>query len=691
MRQSVLCCNRQRIRLTLPLWRSPPLRHPTIWSSDGLSNIRRLEKVRYIILLKEDISIIIRLADHTGPVQTTGWHTLSRRLSVVDQDKRRCKISPFNRDEPENFWISRNIDFNQWELAHDSRVMLLSAPAGHGTTEVCSHVIDLAKATPTNNSVLYFFSSTEAEARHLTVFTHTLLHQIVCCSNVEKADCIAATFLGTLLDEHFQRSTQAFNKNDKQDTSIEKILRAPDNVLIEALVEAIKIAEIPELSIIVDGLSEDIVRLVVKHSMRAIRQLKALFTIDESPKYAEKLDRMMCIEYDKERKGLHIGHSQPICSLTCQLECLRSLQYDDTRYNKVSDEHHGSLEWLWNNSEYRQWSASATSGLLYVEGKPGSGKSTLAKYFKENIEREPNASSSIVAHYFYTFRGTKLESTHENMLRSILHSILDQGESTFFLFQLEFRKFRRANCSEWSYSSLKRILSSFAEYPSTKPLYLILDAVDESEEEDRRRIIEIICQLCSTRNRCNIKAFLASRPVAELTQRNVHHIKMQDENKGDISRYAKDFLHTDLQMSEKIHEATDYITENAQGVFLWVSLVKAELLSCIDRGRPDAEILQCLNALPRDLKDMYTFMFHRLEDNKPEVIQDGIRLFRLLLFALRPLTVVELRDALIPDDDNPSHESRQQIYAFKKRMTHSGGNFLEIKGVSPMRDSYIVN
>ncbi|KAF8544981.1 hypothetical protein BDD12DRAFT_722697, partial [Trichophaea hybrida] len=405
--------------------------------------------------------------------------------------------------------------------------------------------------------------------------------------------------------------------------------------------------------------------------MQATRKLKAIFTIDESPKYGEKLDRIACIEYDKERK-----------------ECLRSLQYDDTRYNKISDEHHGSLEWLWKNSEYQQWSTSKASSLLYVEGKPGSGKSTLAKYFKENIERQPNANSSIVTHYFYTFRGTKLESTHENMLRSILHSILEQDESTFFLFQKEFRKFRRANCSEWAYPSLKRILSSFANYPSTKPLYLILDAVDESEEEDRREIIEIIRKLCSEKNPCTIKAFLASRPVAELTHGTLHHvIKMQDENKGDISRYAKDFLNTDLQMSEKIHEATDYITENAQGVFVWVSLVKAELLRCVERGRPDAEILQCLKALPRDLKDMYTAMFHRLEGNKPEVIHDGIRLFRLLLFALRPLTVVELRDALMPDDDNPSHESRQEIHAIKKRITHSGGNFLEIKGVSPLRET----
>jgi replication-associated recombination protein RarA len=75
-------------------------------------------------------------------------------------------------------------------------------------------------------------------------------------------------------------------------------------------------------------------------------------------------------------------------------------------------------------------------------GKPGSGKSTLAKYLVKNLVQVPNASSSTVAHYFYTFRGTILESTHENMLRSILQSILEQDESAFFHFQQELRDFR---------------------------------------------------------------------------------------------------------------------------------------------------------------------------------------------------------------------------------------------------------
>jgi len=329
--------------------------------------------------------------------------------------------------------------------------------------------------------------------------------------------------------------------------------------------------------------------------------------------------------------------------------------------------------------------------MLYVAGKPGSGKSTLAKYFEKNLaNRVLNAWSSTVVHYFYTFRGTVQESTHENMLRSILHSILQKDESAFFHFQQEFRDFRHRSHSGWPYESLKKVLSSFANHPPEKPLYLILDAMDESEEDDRRSVIKLICQLCSDANPCNIKVFLASRPVSELTYRigECHHvITMQDQNKDDIAKFAYDFLKTDLQMSGEVlrRKASEYITRNAQGVFVWVRLVKTELLKRVERGRPDAEILKCLEAIPQDLENTYKDMFRRLEERQPEVIQDGIMVFRFVLFALRPLTVLELRDALATlDDCNPSYEDIQQdIPAVKRRIEYCGGSFLEIKGASP--------
>ena len=279
------------------------------------------------------------------------------------------------------------------------------------------------------------------------------------------------------------------------------------------------------------------------------------------------------------------------------------------------------------------------------------------------------------------------------MLRSILHSILEQDESTFFHFQQEFRNFRRRDFSEWPYDSLKRVLSSFADHPSTKPLYLILDAMDESEEDDRRSIIHLLCRLCSKENPCNIKAFLASRPLAELQLRikKGHHvIKMQDENTGDISRFADDFLNRDLELTgEILGEARDYITDNAHGVFIWVRLVKTELLSYAETGCRGSEILELLKGLPQELEKFYQRMFSKLEKGPLRDIEDGVRLFEFVFFAVRPLTIEELRDALaVPDDHISCYENfqRNKISAIGRRIEHCGGGFLEIKG-KPLRKS----
>jgi len=301
------------------------------------------------------------------------------------------------------------------------------------------------------------------------------------------------------------------------------------------------------------------------------------------------------------------------------------------------------------------------------------------------VKRKPDISSSTVAHYFYTIRGNVLERTHENMLRSILYSILEQDESFFFHYQQEFRKLQRRKHPEWPYQSLKNILLSFADHPSTKPLYVIVDAIDESDHDDRRSIIELICKLCSKENPYNIKIFIASRPVAELKHCIQNHsvIMLQDENTQDISRFADGFLKNELKLTGNIlAEAADYITGNAQGVFVWVALVKTELHRLVETGCRNSEILQRLKDLPQDLEELYKLMLARLEGGEDRDIQDGIRIFRFVLFARRPLAVAELRHALaILDGHNSSYEEFQQniISAIERRIEHCGGNFLEIK------------
>jgi hypothetical protein len=348
------------------------------------------------------------------------------------------------------------------------------------------------------------------------------------------------------------------------------------------------------------------------------------------------------------------------------------------------------LEWLWTHEKYKAWSASESSSLLYVEGKPGSGKSTLAKYFNENIAgKERNCSSCTVAHYFYTFRGTVREATHSNMLQSILYTILEQDESFFFHFQGDFRQFRKKKSSEWPYDSLKKVLSSLADHPVSKQLYFILDAMDESDEDDRREITKLLCELCSREESCVIKIFLASRPVAGLDSLRRHHvITMQKENKRDISKFTDDFLLQGPKLANDIStQIKEYITTHAQGVFVWVHLATRELQNYVEIGHNKKHIIPFLERIPRDLEGFYKLMLERLNAGNDRDIADGLKIFQFVLFASHPLRVVELQHALaIPGGSDPlllsSHETFEENINddIEKRILHCGGNFLETMG-----------
>jgi hypothetical protein len=151
-----------------------------------------------------------------------------------------------------------------------------------------------------------------------TVFAHTLLHQIVYSSSAGKAKSIAATFLKSLLGEHItRRRLSHFNKNDSLSMTVQNILDVPDNELYRALVEATRITEIQELSIIIDGIDINVPEGAVfvqnfysllQHMLYSVPKSKVLLTGIQNMDLQKPLSSLpwVCIEYDKERKGVLI-------------------------------------------------------------------------------------------------------------------------------------------------------------------------------------------------------------------------------------------------------------------------------------------------------------------------------------------------------------------------------------------------
>lgn len=126
--------------------------------------------------------------------------------------------------------------------------------------------------------------------------------------------------------------------------------------------------------------------------------------------------------------------------------------------------------------------------------------------------------------------------------------------------------------------------------------------------------------------------------------------------------------------------------QNAQGVFLWVSLVQRELSGLVEIGSSPKEVLQRLTALPTELKDFYILNLKRLGEKNLYQRKAGKRILQLVLFAVSPLTVEQLRHALsIPgqhdDRFDPSEEEFQEnlIQGIEERVAHCTENFVEIK------------
>ncbi|KAF2175452.1 hypothetical protein K469DRAFT_765097 [Zopfia rhizophila CBS 207.26] len=184
---------------------------------------------------------------------------------------------------------------------------------------------------------------------------------------------------------------------------------------------------------------------------------------------------------------------------------------------------------------------------------------------------------------------------------------------------------------------------------------------------------------------CIAKVFIASRPVGQLeVRRSQFHnfIRLQDETKSDISSFARSSL-DGLNLTHILTQATKYIAENAQGVFLWVKLVGEELLAYHEEGYSEEEIFEFLKRLPTELEDLYRHMFEKMGRKKSD-LRDGIKMLQFVLFGRRPLIVDELLHTLaIPDNPNtkytPFDDSFQKLIPFEQRIISCGGNFLEIK------------
>ncbi|KAH4016383.1 hypothetical protein HBI81_195080 [Parastagonospora nodorum] len=338
------------------------------------------------------------------------------------------------------------------------------------------------------------------------------------------------------------------------------------------------------------------------------------------------------------------------------------------REDDIADAHHKTFQWILAEEAHGGASFSAlmpwlrkAHGTYWITGKAGSGKSTLMKFLganekvKDALQSWASPQKLIVASFYFWRSGTLLQRSQEGLLRSLLHTILDQrrdlvricfpeqfdqievynrkASETVLGLELVTKAFKRLSCSDLS--ELR--------------VCLFIDAVDEFEG-DHEEMSKFFQDLASTPA---IKIILSSRATPMYTEAfgSLPSLLLQDLTHHDIKTYVEAIIgrHARMEMllSENKHEASRLIgaiLSKASGVFLWVRLVVKSLLDGFRNYDRICDLQERVHECPQELGNLYNHMFHSME---PRYQKHSAQLLRIVVRSIevqkdKALTILQL-------------------------------------------------
>ena len=124
-----------------------------------------------------------------------------------------------------------------------------------------------------------------------------------------------------------------------------------------------------------------------------------------------------------------------------------------------------------------------------------------------------------------------------------------------------------------------------------------------------------------------------------------------DDTKDDIDRCSVDMVNTKLGNKSKDFKAelASEAAEKADGMFLWLHLLSHEL----DPGENSKRLRGLVSEMPAEINETFDRDLDRVRMLKPVQKARALSILRWILFAVRPLTVRELAEAITMSIEDP--------------------------------------
>ncbi|KAI1347005.1 hypothetical protein F5Y01DRAFT_296381 [Xylaria sp. FL0043] len=334
-------------------------------------------------------------------------------------------------------------------------------------------------------------------------------------------------------------------------------------------------------------------------------------------------------------------------SCTMQIKVLESLYFPELsrRWHQIKKADIQSNEWIYDpeQTSFVSWLEGQRQGdgFFYVTGRAGSGKSTLMKFVSENehtiqsLRKWAGKAKLYTASYYFWIQGTEKQKTSAGLFQSLLYQILRSiPELITSVYQ------NRLHHEVWEMEDLIGIFKRIAQQTSLNTRFcFFVDGLDEYDGEEKD-IIRLLQELSSSKH---IKICASSRPGRQyesILPRDVHTFDIARFTKGDMERYIDTRLQSctnwrNLAATDPVcQDILSELSARAGGVWLWVSLVTADIIKEAEKNEEVATLRRIVDAFPADLHKY----FERIIERIPRFHQEEMaQIFLIAVEELQPL------------------------------------------------------
>ncbi|KAF6782827.1 ankyrin repeat domain-containing protein 52 [Colletotrichum sojae] len=395
------------------------------------------------------------------------------------------------------------------------------------------------------------------------------------------------------------------------------------------------------------------------HAVSSGRTSQDIFP-DEGPWVAEIRAFLLKAEVEMRGKGNLTVH--PALLLTASAETKRGLRawlgcpspndlYDDAVQKRLGE----TCEWILTRDIIRNWlspnvSASA-SQMLWINGPAGFGKTVLCAKLAEVLS---SSLQTPVAHFFLS---SKFEGRDDPFMaiRSWIAQVMSQSQAALGVVH------RTRLAQHEQVATRATIVKLFREILQAVPsCTFILDGLDECTcvEETRNggvSVVRFLDELRQAVTDTTAQILIVSRNEPEIRQRLMQYPGFNEYtiSPGDVRAdnlvYSKSIVDNKLCNKDEPTRLSisQRMADRCNGQFQWLRMQE----NFLRKGRNKKQLEKDIDETPPGLDHLYDRNWERIESLREAERTRAFSLLRWAAFSLRPLTVCEITEAVLINDD----------------------------------------